>query len=767
MSVELRRVGKYELQKRLVRSNASEFWRAFDPQEQHYVTIKFSYTNQQVDSGFMTRFVQEAEKVAALHHPNIAQLYDVYFFPSKQLDNLATSIICMVMDYVEGQTLADYIRSTPSAGKLPPGAEIVHLFTSISLAIDYVHQHNIIHGNIKPTNILLDKSVPSQGRIGEPVLTDFSFSNLLRNNGGNIAPFYFSPEQIKGQPLNARSDIYSLGVILYELRTGVLPYRGNRPVAIMMQHINASPTPPALMNPTISPALANVILRSLAKDPAARFPSASSMVVALAKSLNMPVPESLDQSAYMPDGMLESFYTSSTPQLSQNNWSRSSIASAGGITSNVSPGSPAKERVLSAPSQEAGLPAFPSSTSRMRRRLGLFSMWYYIVIVALALAILGTFGTLFLFPRNNTMVATNRVVGHAFFVNSGQLNENNAQGLNDELQIDLANIPDPSPGKSYYAWILSDKSQTESAPVLIGQVSVSNGNAHFLYKGDQQHTNLLSFFSRFLVTEDTTGSPSSNPLIDSSTWRYYGEIPQTPSPLDKLHFSMLDHLRHLLVESPELKIRGLHGGLGLWFIRNIATISALASGARDDWHKNDTQSIRDQLIRILDYLDGNSLVHTDVPPGTPLLADRRTSQVALLGPTPVNPDPPGYGYNDDVPPGYVYLIGIHMAGAIQSPQTTPDQRKLAIQINTGLDSVKRLLEAVYRDAKQLVNLNDTQLLQPSSLSILDNLVTQAQDAYTGQFNLSNGQSEGGAIWIYGNLQRLASFDVKPYTASAV
>ncbi len=81
--------------------------------------------------------------------------------------------------------------------------------------------------------------------------------------------------------------------------------------------------------------------------------------------------------------------------------------------------------------------------------------------------------------------------------------------------------------------------------------------------------------------------------------------------------------------------------------------------------------------------------------------------------------------------------------------------------------MKRLLEAVYRDAKQLVNLNDTQLLQPSSLSILDNLVTQAQDAYTGQFNLSNGQSEGGAIWIYGNLQRLASFDVKPYTASVV
>src|SRR5260370_912644 len=413
MSVELRRVGKYELQKRLVRSNASEFWRAFDPQEQHYVTIKFSYTNQQVDSGFMTRFVQEAEKVAALYHPNIAQLHGVYFFPSEQPDNLATSIICMVMDYVEGQTLEDYIRSTPSAGKLPPGAEIVHLFSTISRANDYVHQHNIIHGNIKPTNILLDKRVPSQGRIGEPVLTDFSFSNLLGNNGGNIAPFYFSPEQIKGQPLNARSDIYSLGVILYELCTGALPYRGNRPVAIMMQHINASPTPPALMNPTISPALANVILRSLAKDPAARFPSASSMAVALAKSLNMPVPESLDQSAYMLGGTLEPFYTSSqqpmpfpsTPQLSQNNWSRISTASADDIAGNLSPESPVKERGPSAPSQEASLPAFPSSASLIGLRLCLFGPCYYIVILSLALAILGTFGALFLFPHNNSWFA--------------------------------------------------------------------------------------------------------------------------------------------------------------------------------------------------------------------------------------------------------------------------------------------------------------------------------------------------------------------------
>src|SRR5258707_9467731 len=185
MTPELQRVGNYELHKRLVRGNFSEFWEAYDPKSQRRVTIKLINTNQQADSELMTQVFREAEQVASLYHPNIAQIYDFFVIPSRDPNNQATSsVICIVMQKVEGQTLADYIRSTPSTGKLPPGADILHLFTSLSLAIDYVHEHNIIHGNIKPTNILLDKSVPSQGRIGEPVLTDFSFSNLLRSNGG-------------------------------------------------------------------------------------------------------------------------------------------------------------------------------------------------------------------------------------------------------------------------------------------------------------------------------------------------------------------------------------------------------------------------------------------------------------------------------------------------------------------------------------------------------------------------------------------------------
>lgn len=781
MGVELRYIGKYELRERLERTNAGESWKAYDPQSQRYVTLKLIYTHQQADSDTMKQLVHEVEQVASFHHPNIVQILDFYIFPSRNPDSHATSIICIITDYIEGHTLADYIRSTPSTGKIPPGADIVHLFTPLSLAIDYVHQQGSIHGNIKPANILLNKNAASQNRMGEPMLTDFGFTRLLLNHSGNASPFYLSPEQIKSQAASERSDTYSLGVILYELCTGVLPFRGNRPVSIMIQHVSALPTPPALMNPTISPALANVILRSLAKDPKARFPSASSLTIALAQSLNMPVPEPLAQSAFLPDtaygpshnasqhpmltpGISHSPFSSPHSAVPYNNGLATSAPLAGNSSDKSSnSGSPKEQQTTSAPLQTGTMQIFPAAASLKQRRPPLFGSWYIIVSVALLFIILGTLGIIILFPRTNAVVVANQLVGHAFFLNSGQLSENGPQGINDELQIDLSNIPNPSAGKSYYAWILSDKNQSESVPILIGRLTLNHGNVHFLYKGDQQHTNLLALVSRFLITEDSTSTPSANALLDTGMWRYYGEIPQAPSPVDQLHFSMLDHLRHLLVESPELRIRGLHGGLALWFARNISTISELANNARDDWHRNEPQSIHDQVVSILDYLDGKSFVRTDVPPGTPLLADPRNSQVALLGPAPNNPDPPGYVYNNEVPPGYVYLIAIHMNGAIQSPQTTPDQRKLAIQINAGLDNVRRLLEAVQHDAKQLLSMSNVQLLQPSSLSILDDLATQAQYAYTGQLNPSTGQSEGGAIWIYGNLQRLTTFDVKQYT----
>src|SRR6266581_7522536 len=300
MNTALRSIGKYGFHRCLARSQMEEMWLARDSHSQHYVLLKVFYTNHQADSKVMRNFVNQAEAVATLEHPNLVRLHDVFVYPSRNANSSVSSMVCLVTDYIDGHTLADYLRSTSSTAKMWPGTHIVDLFTPISLAIDYAHQHSVIHGNLKPRNILLNSRTTAQGQMGEPQLTDFGFTKLLRQGSATTSPFYLSPEQIRGNAANERSDIYALGVILYELCTGVLPFRGNRPVAIMVQHLNAPPTPPALMNPTVPSGLTNVILRSLAKEPEMRYSSAPSLAVALTQAVNIPIPESLQQSTDIP-----------------------------------------------------------------------------------------------------------------------------------------------------------------------------------------------------------------------------------------------------------------------------------------------------------------------------------------------------------------------------------------------------------------------------------------------------------------------------------
>src|SRR5205085_7645416 len=157
--------------------------------------------------------------------------------------------------------------------------------------------------DIKPANILLDKRNPI-GR-PEPILTDFGIARLQGAAGGTLTstllgtPRYISPEQALGLPGDERTDLYSLGIILYEMVTGMTPFQGDNPIAIMMQHIQEMPTPPILLNANVSPALSAVVLQSIAKDPEDRFPTASAMTVALAQALNVPVPASLNRPAAM------------------------------------------------------------------------------------------------------------------------------------------------------------------------------------------------------------------------------------------------------------------------------------------------------------------------------------------------------------------------------------------------------------------------------------------------------------------------------------
>src|SRR6266571_2922470 len=253
MSMEpLRRLGKYELRERLGQGGMAEVWKAFDTQLKRYVAIKILHPKLLEDPNFVTRFELEAQLIASLHHPNIVQIHDFQVSRPPESDR---TLAYMVMAYIDCETLARYIGHTSAQGKIPSPVEIVNLFTSISLAIDYAHGLGMVHRDIKPANILLDKRNTARNPMGEPILTDFGIAKLQGNatlaatHGWLGTPLYLSPEQAQGLPSDRRSDLYSLGIIAYEMITGVPPFRGDNALSIMMQHYSAMPTPPAAVNP--------------------------------------------------------------------------------------------------------------------------------------------------------------------------------------------------------------------------------------------------------------------------------------------------------------------------------------------------------------------------------------------------------------------------------------------------------------------------------------------------------------------------------------
>src|SRR5947209_3435256 len=526
MNTNSHRLGKYELHELLGRGGMAEVWKAFDPHLKRFVAIKLLRADLQADPSFVARFEREAQVIASLHHPNIVQIYD---FNVSQPPESESSTLYMVMKYVEGQTLAGFIRSTSRAGKFPSPATIVNLFTPIALAIDYAHGKGMIHRDIKPSNILLDEHNISHNAMGEPVLSDFGIAKLLGVSTGSLSgwwfgtPHYTAPEQVMGAPGNERSDIYSLGVILYEMCTGVLPFQGSTPTEIMMQHLNMAPPAPMLINPAIPPTLTGVILRALAKDPAARFPTASAIVVALAEAFNMPTPKALNGFSNSPE-MLDSptHLSPLSPRLSSG--STSSSGSLPGASLPKHPSSPSMPlpRVAAVVKNGQGfsevftgntphiplsissgqLPAIeslqppvniirPDSSSSppltpkpaaplSLPEAGKRRKWPFIgLIIALILVVLGAGMRTFLIGKQSqsptSQLIVQPIVGYAYFVSSGQTGESSNQGITDELLIRLSHVSDPGPGKSYYGWLEPDSSQATRAPILLGKLPVQNG----------------------------------------------------------------------------------------------------------------------------------------------------------------------------------------------------------------------------------------------------------------------------------------------------
>lgn len=773
--------GRYELQELLGQSEMSEVWKAFDTQTRQYVAIKFLHADLRVDPDFAARFQREAQTIAALHHPNIIRYQDFFIAQPPGTGNATGSVI---MDYVDGGTLDDYIGTTSRQGKFLATSDIVALFTSFGAALDYAHQHGVVHGRLKPTNILLDRRNPTRNLMGEPLVTDFGMAGLLaaNGNGGPGTPLYVSPEQIMGGPGDMRSDVYALGIMLYEIVAGTPPFPGSNPATIMTQHLNTIPASPALINPDASPELVTIIMRSIAKDPALRFPDASALLAELARvsgasagapiavnaglaepaiNSNLPTILSAGQLSPLPGMLPSASLPSSLPGISGAGLSPlpgygppsfpglAGVSFAPAVSGPATP-MPATFSSGQIFSSETNVLPPPAPAPRRTRRRGL----WIALSVLLALLLIGS-GLGFYLMRVSS-AAGPMIVGHAYFVSSGLLSSNpeTVQGITDQLELNLGNIPPPQPNKNYYAWLLNDKT-LEWKPIALGALTVNNGTITLAYPGDAQHSNLLATNSRFLITEEDAASPPANPSLSSADWRYYAEFSQVKHPDGANQYSLYDHIRHLLADDPTVKATGLSGGLDIWLYRDTEKILEWSSSARDADQPaaRNIALIRRQLTRIIDYLDGVVYAQRDLP-GQPILADPTISRIGLLTFDPAN----------QTPPGYLYHIGKHLYEIAVLPEASSAQKALATQVNGEINNVNAWDEQMRTDALKLFQMSDEQLAGSQGLSLLDEVATLANAALVGQVN-PQGSVTAGVVQIHYAIQSLATFNVRACTTS--
>src|SRR5205085_1350761 len=267
--------GRYRIERKLGAGGMADVYLAEDQELGRRVAIKILNDRHAADDSFIERFRREAKNAAGLSHPNIVSIYD---------RGTAEGTYYIAMEFLDGHSLKELI-----VGRGPAPIKVaVEYARQILAAVGFAHRHGIVHRDIKPHNVL----VGPEGRLK---VTDFgiarSGASQMTEVGSIIGTAqYLSPEQARGAPVDQTSDLYSVGVVLYELLTGQVPFTGETPLEIAMKHLAEVPKPPSELRPEVPHDLDLVVLRALAKDPADRYPTAEQMDADLERVLTgMPV----------------------------------------------------------------------------------------------------------------------------------------------------------------------------------------------------------------------------------------------------------------------------------------------------------------------------------------------------------------------------------------------------------------------------------------------------------------------------------------------
>lgn len=260
--------GRYRLIKRIGSGGMSIVYQAQDMSLGRLVAIKMLHESLTGDEGFLRRFQREAHAAANLSHPNIVTVHDIGQDGYKHY---------IVMEYVDGRTLKQIIRDYKKQGQTMPISRALQLVVQICSGIGYAHRSNLVHCDVKPQNILVTRD-------DRVKVADFGIAQALSEATHHDQPSrvwgtpqYFSPEQAQGHPTTPASDVYAIGVVLYEMLTGELPFQADSHTALALKHIQEHPPLASDLNPAVPPQLDQIINKVLAKEPAGRYRTAGQL----------------------------------------------------------------------------------------------------------------------------------------------------------------------------------------------------------------------------------------------------------------------------------------------------------------------------------------------------------------------------------------------------------------------------------------------------------------------------------------------------------
>lgn len=266
-------LGPYELLELIGKGGMARVYKSFQPELERYVAVKLLHPSVASDEEFLARFRREAKAAASLRHPHIVQIFDF---------GHQGELYYMVMEFIDGPTLRDELQRLKALGETLPFSEVQRIVGELAEALDYAHGKGIIHRDVKPANILFTPE-------GQTVLSDFGLAFMIESPRQTITGFvgtpeYMAPEQGQGLRVDRRTDVYSLGVVLYEMLTGQVPFTAETPMGIVMKHIREPLPPPRSVNPNIPESVEQVLFKAMAKDPRDRYRQAGELSRALAEA---------------------------------------------------------------------------------------------------------------------------------------------------------------------------------------------------------------------------------------------------------------------------------------------------------------------------------------------------------------------------------------------------------------------------------------------------------------------------------------------------